>query len=96
MTERHLSPIERMVDEACGMGRRIERQPMVRLLCRQCKRIKHVERHETDPEGTSIVEALCDRCDDGVSKSEVHYYDAQGRWFDGEKFRTVGEQLSND
>lgn len=65
----------------------------VTLRCPHCKRTKIVANDETDPKGTAVVEAMCDRCDDGGNKPEVHYYDAAGRWFDGEKFRSFKRQL---
>lgn len=59
----------------------------VTLRCPTCKRTMRVTKDETDPAGTAVVEVLCDRCDDGGGFPEVHYYDAAGRWFDGEKFK---------
>lgn len=58
----------------------------VMLRCPQCKRTMKVSRDTTDPVGTAVVEFLCDRCDDGGGFPETHYYDADGQWFDGEKF----------
>lgn len=58
----------------------------ITLRCPQCKRTKRAPKDETDPAGTAVVEALCDRCDNGGNKPEVHYYDAAGRWFNGEQF----------
>ena len=57
------------------------------LRCPQCKRTMRATREDTDPPGTAVVETACDRCDDGGGSPETHYYDAAGRWFDGEKFR---------
>lgn len=59
----------------------------VRLLCPDCKRTLVAARDETDPPGTAIVEVLCDQCDDGGGFPETHYYDAEGKWFDGNNFR---------
>lgn len=78
------SPIELMIDQATGYtpGQR----KVITLRCPHCKRTKGALKDKTDPEGTSVVEALCDQCDSGGNKPEVHYYDEEGRWFDGEKF----------
>jgi hypothetical protein len=59
----------------------------ITIRCPHCKRSKQTTVDPTDPPGTMIVESICDRCDNGGNKPEVHYYDAAGRWFDGEKFR---------
>jgi hypothetical protein len=64
-------------------------QPQVRLICPDCHRTMMTRHDETDPPGTAVVECLCDRCDDGGGFPETQYYDADGRWFDGEKFRFV-------
>jgi hypothetical protein len=61
----------------------------ITLRCPSCKRTKKVYKDETDPVGTATVESLCDRCDDGGNKPDVHYYNALGQWFDGERFRPV-------
>ena len=64
------------------------------LRCPKCKRAKRVYLDPSDPPGTAIVEATCDRCDDGGGFPETHYYDSHGRWFDGEGFRAVGQGAS--
>lgn len=61
----------------------------VKLRCPMCKRTMMVSKDKTDPVGTAIVEAPCDRCDDGGLKPETRYYNALGQWFDGEKFVRV-------
>jgi hypothetical protein len=61
----------------------------VRLCCPDCHRTMLAEREMTDPPLTAAVEVLCDKCDDGGGFPEVHYYDAEGRWFDGERFRRI-------
>ena len=63
----------------------------IKLRCPVCKRIKMVYKDPTDPPGTAVVEAPCDRCDDGGNKPETHYYDAKGRWFNGEGFTDAGQ-----
>lgn len=84
---RRLSPIEMMIDQATGYkpGSAPKRSTVV-LRCPHCKRTKGALIDPTDPPGTATVEAMCDQCDDGGFKPEVHYYDAQGRWFNGEQF----------
>jgi hypothetical protein len=58
----------------------------ITLRCPKCKRTKQAAQDPSDPTGTAVVEVTCDRCDDGGGFPEIHYYDAKGRWFDGEKF----------
>lgn len=86
---RRLSPIEMMIDQATGYkpGSSPIQRSVITLRCPHCKRTKGAPLDKTDPPGTSVVEAMCDKCDDGGNKPEVHYYDADGKWFDGEKFR---------
>lgn len=87
------SPIEALIDNhmqcvRCGaaMGKCDCWDKKITLRCPHCKRTKKVAADPTDPLGTAVVESICDRCDDGGNKPEVHYYDAQGRWFNGEQF----------
>lgn len=82
------SPIEMMIDQATGNDPS-KAPPRVTLHCPKCRRTKRVLKDETDPEGTAKVEVVCDKCDDGGGFPEIHYYDAAGRWFDGETFRTL-------
>lgn len=51
----------------------------VTIRCPQCSRRKRAIASPTDPEGTSLVLILCDRCDDGGGFPEVSYFDAEGR-----------------
>ena len=77
------SPIERMVDEACGTTPKqghLLPAGAVNLRCPRCARQIRVAKDETDPEGTETVVSLCERCDDGGNKSvEVLYYDKDGK-----------------
>lgn len=81
------SPIEIMIDEATGSTGGNPRPAPILLRCQMCKRTKKAPVDPTDPPGTAVVEAPCDKCDDGGLKPEVHYYDAEGRWFDGHTWR---------
>lgn len=89
------TPIDALIDRAgmrctrCSapMGQCDCWEKKIKLRCPECKRTMQVVTEPTDPEGTAVVECICDKCDDGGNKPEVHYYDAKGRWFDGEKFR---------
>lgn len=92
------SPIDAMVDR-CGLKCTRCGAPKggcncwdknVTLRCPDCKRTKMVCKDPTDPPGTAVVEAPCDRCDRGGDKPETRYYDAKGGWFDGEGFRPIG------
>jgi ribosomal protein S27E len=91
MTQRRLSPIEMMIDQATGHrpGRRPP-QAWVTLRCPRCKRTKQVYAHETDPPNTRFIEAPCDKCDRGGDKPETNYFDAQDRQLHPE----TGELLS--
>jgi hypothetical protein len=87
MTGRRLSPIEMMIDEATGFKPSGNPKPLpITLRCPLCKRTKSAPIDPTDPSGTAVVECVCDKCDHGGLKPETHYYDAKGRWFNGDKF----------
>jgi len=62
------------------------KSPKITLRCPECKRTMRAVKDDSDPLGTAIVEVLCDKCDDGGGFPETHYYDANGRWFNGEQF----------
>ncbi len=49
------SPLDRMIDEACGL----KPGAFVTMQCPTCQKEKQAPRHETDPEGTAVVEADC-------------------------------------
>lgn len=80
---RPLSPIERMIDAACGRPPGGKPSPqMITLRCPHCARTKPTTVEPIDPPGTAVIECMCDRCDTGGFKPEVSYYDAQGRQID--------------
>src|SRR5271156_5863558 len=56
---RKLSPIEMMVDKACGFDRAAFEKSLVTLKCLVCKREKRVEREKTDPRGAAAIELCC-------------------------------------
>ena len=77
------SPLDRMIDEACGIKpgdlERARRQ-WVTMRCLTCKKETRVRKHETDPEGTAIVQSKCPDCDRSGNLSEgVRYFDAHGQ-----------------
>jgi hypothetical protein len=87
------SPIDRMILGAvkcvrcgAGYGECGCWSTRITLRCPKCSRTKKADPEPSDPPGTAIVEATCDRCDDGGGFPEVHYYDAKGGWFNGERF----------
>lgn len=50
----------------------------VTLRCPNCKRSRKVLLHTSDPNGTKVVECLCDNCDNGGGFPETNYYDQDG------------------
>lgn len=87
------SPIEALIDRGmkctrcgAGMGKCDCWTPSITLRCPTCKITKMVCKDPSDPAGTAVVEYPCDGCDRGGNKPETLYYDAQGRWFNGERF----------
>lgn len=75
------SPIERMVDRACGIPDDYEPPPRVTLRCPMCKREKDAAIDPTDPPGTKLVLTQCPECVGG-DFSTVDYFDSNGRQID--------------
>jgi hypothetical protein len=50
----------------------------ITMRCPNCKREQAAPRDATDPPGTAVVQATCDRCDRG-DFAEVIYFDRNGR-----------------
>lgn len=50
----------------------------VSLVCRKCKRARRVSRDKSDPVGTSRIECLCPKCDNG-GFDDLAYFDADGK-----------------
>jgi hypothetical protein len=74
------SPLERMIDAACGRDpgwRPTRALQSVTLRCPRCTRCATVPRHETDAPGTAIVEYPCHDCHPAPDEA-VHYFDIQG------------------
>lgn len=63
----------------------IQYTPM-KLRCPKCQKTQLTWRDKSDPNGTNIVESPCPECQDCGDRPETHYYDAEGRWFNGEQF----------
>lgn len=96
MTERRLSPIEMMIDNAVGYrpGIKMVERPMVTLRCQKCQRKKRVTRERHDLKRAFYVEAPCDQCDHGGDKPETTYWDALNRQLNpqtGKPFRVVAD-----
>ncbi len=72
------SPIQRMVDRACGVPDDWEPPARVMLVCTQCHRAKDAELDPTDPPGTAKVVMLCPECARG-DFSMIYYYDKDGK-----------------
>lgn len=74
------SPIERMIDEACGIGGDQPTKPPVQyvtLFCPGCESAKTVKRDDSDLPGTMTIHARCPDCNPG-DFDEVIYFDADG------------------
>lgn len=72
------TPIEAMIDEACGVNDARYQAPSlrsIRLLCPRCHKCLYVSRDDTDPEGTEFI---CFGCPDCRSENELpRYYGAK-------------------
>src|SRR6185312_15219308 len=70
------SPMERMIDAACGLrpGEAPPSRPApVKLECPKCAAERMVERSDTDPPNTYIVQLTCPKCHDAGDFQEVNY-----------------------
>jgi hypothetical protein len=75
------SPIERMVDRACGVPDDYEPPPRVLLECPGCRKTKNIALDQTDPPGTARVLTQCPECVKG-DFSSVEYFNAKGQQID--------------
>lgn len=78
---RNRSPIERIVDRACGIPDDYEPPPRVTLECSGCKRTKDAAMDPTDPTGTARVVMRCPECAGG-DFSMVDYFNKDGQQID--------------
>lgn len=77
---KHRSPIEMMVDKACGFDPSNPPQPRelpIELHCPKCKEVLKVDADETDPEGTAKIETACPKCQ--TEDFKISYFDAEGK-----------------
>lgn len=79
--KRPRSPIEIMVDRACGFGPNQYEPPElpVLLTCPGCGRQMRSPTVEGDPEGTAAITVKCPECAHGDKESDIEYFDAQGK-----------------
>lgn len=75
---RNRSPIERMVDEACGVPADYVPPPRVTLECNVCSKTKSVPIDPTDPPGTAKVRMPCPECAKG-DRVMIDYFDKDGK-----------------
>lgn len=77
---RSRSPIEMMVDRACGVPENWTPPRYVTLRCPVCPRTMRTVHVDTDPDGTEIVECKCPGCVKGDTDPEfvVRFFDAAG------------------
>ena len=68
------SPIDRMIDEACG----VKPGDFVTLVCNGCGQRKRAPKDETDPKDTAEVHVRCPKCNGG-DFDLIEYFDAHGR-----------------
>lgn len=72
------SPIEMMVDRACGFDPNAPSKPTVLLYCPKCKRRQRASVDDTDPPRTATVIIQCPKCVGGDFDSPK-YQDASGK-----------------
>lgn len=77
------SPIEMLVDKACGYDpdketktRKPEPGPDIEMSCPECREVLMVYGDESDPEGTAKIETACPKCSTGDFK--ISYFDSEG------------------
>lgn len=72
------SPIEMMVDKACGYDP-AKAVPTITLRCPVCSKEKEVGRHRTDPKEAKVVLSECLDCGKSGGFEEVWYLDSTGK-----------------
>ena len=68
--------LDRLIDQACGL------QPgaFVTMRCPKCQKQRQALRHDSDPEGTAVVEAECPGCARAGGKEyAVQYFGPNGQ-----------------
>ena len=76
-----LSPIDRLIDQACGLKPRgiISPYPTIMLECPQCHKSIRTAQHPTDPPQTAKVMLACPPCiEDGADPTTREYFDKEG------------------
>ncbi len=74
------SPIERMIDAACGYDA-TDAKPKIyrgfpRLRCPKCEREQNTALDKSDPKGAMLVVVCCPKCCGDFE--EIHYFDKAG------------------
>lgn len=78
------SPIERMIDEACGFDAKAALPSrLVWIQCPRCSKRRATRRAKTDPTGAATVIFPCPDCPPQEGY-EVAYLDAEGRPLEAE------------
>ncbi len=81
--KRARSPIEMMVDQACGYDPDAPLPPKVLLECPICQRTKLVEKDKSDPEGAVRIVYKCNTCEPpGAGFDSLRYFDKDGKEID--------------
>jgi phage FluMu protein Com len=86
------SPIDAMIDAACGVTETPtggSDRRFVQLRCPRCKRSKRVRRDPSDPPNCATLEFACPKCNP-TNDEMVDYYDA-----DGDQINVDGDKLNN-
>lgn len=72
------SPIEMMVDQACGFDPDAPENQPVTLMCPDCKKTKSVSRDKTDPAGTAFIHLSCPDCWKDGGFENPSFFDVNG------------------
>ena len=77
MTRDTRSPLERMVDGACGVPEGFVPPPRITLRCPKCEKEARVLKMRSDPPPAELLVLPCTDCH-GPDYEEWFYYDANG------------------
>ena len=91
MIRRTLSPIDRMIDAACGIDPADALPPPGEIIigCPACGQYRRVHRHYIDPDNAVLGASSCPDCI-GNRDADPEYFDDEGRQLDFE----TGEPMS--
>jgi hypothetical protein len=83
-THRHLSPIELMIDEQLGLGRRSIVPIKIKLRCPRCRQQAELDAIEWFPDDTHRIELECPTCNPACDGRVIRFFNLAGEQIGGD------------